>query len=74
MHDDFRMPVCPKCRHEMAFVTALPHPKSTSMLRTTFLCQPCSRTWSYSLPPEMAERYGPETKSDLPKDAIVNPA
>jgi hypothetical protein len=27
------------------------------MRRTTFLCQPCNRTWAYSLSPEMTDSY-----------------
>jgi hypothetical protein len=39
------------------YVTALPHPRALTMRRTTFLCEPCNRTWTYSLSPEMAEAY-----------------
>jgi transposase-like protein len=48
---------CPKCSHEMIYVTALPYPKAPRMRRTTFLCHSCNRTRSYMLSPEMAERY-----------------
>jgi transposase-like protein len=48
---------CPKCRHELLYVTSVPHPKAPEMQRTTFVCYPCNRTWSYALTPEMAESY-----------------
>ncbi len=66
MRDEFSKAFCPKCHCEMAFVAALPHPQSPLMLKTTFLCQPCNRTWTYSLSPEMAERYQPEVQLDQP--------
>jgi transposase-like protein len=50
-------PTCPNCRDELIYVTALPHPKAVNMRRTTFLCHPCNRTWTYSLSPEMADSY-----------------
>ena len=48
---------CPKCRDDMIYVAALPHPKAPYMRRTTFVCRACNRTWSYSLSVEMAEVY-----------------
>jgi hypothetical protein len=41
----------------MIYVTSVPHPRSPAMQRTTFVCYPCNRTWSYALAPEMAEAY-----------------
>jgi transposase-like protein len=48
---------CPKCRHDMIYVAALPYPNAPNMLKTTFVCRACNRTWNYSLAPEMAARY-----------------
>ena len=41
----------------MIYVTSVPHPRSPAMQRTTFVCYPCNRTWSYALAPAMAEAY-----------------
>ena len=49
---------CPKCGHEMAYVTAVPHPKAPQMQRTTFVCYPCNQTRSYMLSAAMAHAYG----------------
>jgi hypothetical protein len=49
--------LCPKCSDPLTYVTSVAHPKSPLMRRTTFLCTPCNRTWSYSLSPAMAEAY-----------------
>jgi transposase-like protein len=51
---------CPKCKDDMTYVTALPHPKAPQMLKTTFVCQQCNRTYSYPLSPEMAAAYATE--------------
>ena len=48
---------CPKCREQLLYVTSVPHPKAPEMHRTTFVCYPCNRTWSYALSPAMAEAY-----------------
>jgi transposase-like protein len=48
---------CPKCRDEMIYITALPHPKAHYMKRATFVCRTCNRTWTYTLSTEMAEVY-----------------
>jgi DNA-directed RNA polymerase subunit M/transcription elongation factor TFIIS len=48
---------CPKCREQLIYVTSVPHPKAPEMQRTTFVCYPCNRTWSYALSPAMAEAY-----------------
>ncbi len=48
---------CPKCREQLLYVTSVPHPKAPDMQRTTFVCSPCNRTWSYALSPAMAEGY-----------------
>jgi DNA-directed RNA polymerase subunit M/transcription elongation factor TFIIS len=48
---------CPKCGERLVYVTSMPHPKSPAMRRTTFVCYPCNRTWSYTLAPAMAEAY-----------------
>jgi len=67
MQADLTSAFCPKCHLEMAFVAAIPHSKS-AMLKTTFLCQSCNRTWSYMLSTEMADRYQPEPP-DQPTEA-----
>ena len=36
------------------------------MRRTTFVCYPCNRTWSYALAPAMAEAYAAD--NPLPPD------
>jgi hypothetical protein len=42
----------------MTYVTSLPHPKAPEkMLKTTFVCFRCNRTFSYVLSPEMAAAY-----------------
>jgi uncharacterized protein YbaR (Trm112 family) len=55
---------CPKCRGDLMYVTATPHPNAPQMRRTIFVCYPCNRTWNYTLSPEMAEAYAP-------KDAVI---
>jgi len=55
---------CPKCRNDMIYVTAIPHPKAQGMRRTIFVCYPCNRTWNYTLSPEMAEAYAPPTDAN----------
>jgi len=49
--------ICPKCGGELLYVTALVHRQAANMRRTTFLCQRCNRTWSYSLSAQMAAAY-----------------
>jgi hypothetical protein len=41
----------------MIYVTALPHPTSRDLLRTTFVCQTCNQTRSYMLAAAMVEIY-----------------
>ena len=48
---------CPKCHAQMTYVAALPHPRSPTMRKTTFVCHVCNRTRSYALSEEMAETY-----------------
>ena len=48
---------CPKCHGALLYVTALPHPRSAQMRKTTFVCTPCNRTWSYALAAEIAALY-----------------
>jgi hypothetical protein len=48
---------CPKCRTEMMYVAALPHPKSPTMRKTTFVCYDCNQTRNYALSEEMAKAY-----------------
>ncbi len=48
---------CPKCGEQLIYVTSVPHPRSPAMQRTTFVCYPCNRTWSYALTPAMATAY-----------------
>jgi transposase-like protein len=62
--------LCPKCHGEMAFVAALPHPNSV-MLKTTFLCRACNRTWAYMLAPPVAERYQQAEPPREPEREIV---
>jgi len=62
--------LCPKCHSDMAFVAALPHPNS-AMLKTTFLCKSCNRTWAYILSPELAERYRAELRPEQAEPEIV---
>lgn len=49
--------LCPKCRGDMIYVTAVPHPRASQMQQTTFVCYPCNRTWNYALSPAMAAVY-----------------
>lgn len=56
---------CPKCRQPLFYVTALPHPKAPQMRKTTFVCYPCNRTWTYSLAAEVAERYAAGSHPDV---------
>ena len=49
--------LCPKCGEPLIYVTSVPHPKAPAMQRTTFVCYPCNRTWSYALAPAMAAAY-----------------
>jgi transposase-like protein len=62
------MATCPKCRFDMVYVTSMPHPKAPQMLKTTFVCFRCNRTFSYPLSPEMAAAYSNEaiTEPGLP--------
>ena len=48
---------CRKCRSGMTYVTAVPHPRGSDLLQTTFVCRPCNRTYNYALSPEMAACY-----------------
>jgi hypothetical protein len=48
---------CPKCHNEMIYVANLPHPKSPTMRKTTFVCYNCNQTRSYALSEEMANAY-----------------
>jgi transposase-like protein len=69
MQGDFVKAFCPKCHSQMAFAVALPHPKAAAMVKATFLCQPCNRTWTYILSTEMAERYQPAPDHHQPIEA-----
>ena len=62
--------LCPKCHSAMAYVAALRHPNS-AMLKTTFLCQACNRTWAYILSPDIAQRYQTELQPKDPAAEIV---
>ncbi len=44
----------------MVYVTSLPHPNAPQIRKTTFLCEPCHRTWSYPLVEDLAKRYAAE--------------
>jgi hypothetical protein len=57
MFEDRLSAPCPKCRTEMFYVAALPHPKSPGMRKTTFVCYGCNQTRTYSLSDEMAKAY-----------------
>jgi len=48
---------CSKCHNDMIYVTAMPHPKSPQMYKTTFVCYRCNQTRSYVLSAEMAGAY-----------------
>lgn len=48
---------CPRCRNEMAFVTAMPHKTAAQMFRTIFLCKACNQTNTYTLSAAMADAY-----------------
>ena len=50
----------------MIYVTAVPHQRAPQMRRTTFVCYPCNRTWSYSLSAEMVERYAANAEFAAP--------
>jgi hypothetical protein len=56
---------CPKCRSALLYVTALPHPTAPQMRKTTFVCRPCNRTWTYPLTVEIAELYAAESSFEL---------
>jgi transposase-like protein len=58
--------VCPKCKCDMIYVTAVPHPKGSDMLQTIFVCYPCNRTWNYALSPEMAASYATDAAVAIP--------
>ena len=55
--EDRLLAPCPKCHTEMTYVAALPHPKSPTMRKTTFVCYGCSQTQNYALSAEMAREY-----------------
>jgi hypothetical protein len=57
MSEDRLSAPCPKCHTEMIFVAALPHPKSPTMRKTTFVCYGCNQTRNYALSEEMANAY-----------------
>jgi hypothetical protein len=52
---------CPKCRNEMIYVTATPHPTNTQMRRTTFVCYPRNQTRVYMLSAATADTYAAAT-------------
>jgi hypothetical protein len=54
----------------MAFVAALRHHYS-AMLKTTFLCRACNRTWAYMLAPTIAEQYQAEVEIEDPAPEVV---
>lgn len=41
----------------MFYVAALPHPKSSTMRKTTFVCYACNQTRTYALSDKMAKAY-----------------
>ena len=55
-HHKIKAP-CPKCRNDMIYVTAIPHPTAIQMQRTVFLCQPCNQTRAYMLSAAIADAY-----------------
>ena len=57
MPEDRLSAPCPKCRAEMIYVAALPHPQSPTMQKTTFVCYSCNQTRNYALSEEMAKAY-----------------
>ena len=48
---------CPKCRTEMAYVTAIAHRVLPEMTRATFLCVPCNQTKTYMLSTTAAQAF-----------------
>jgi transposase-like protein len=48
---------CPKCSDTLSYVTAMPYERAPQMLRTTFMCRNCNRTWTYTLSAEMVQLY-----------------
>jgi hypothetical protein len=62
-HDQVTTAPCPKCRTEMVYVTAMPHPKAPE--RATFACYVCNQTRTYSLSPAMAEAYAVACATDV---------
>jgi transcription elongation factor Elf1 len=59
LHQTEKAP-CPKCRHEMVYVIAIPHPDAPQMQRTTFMCRTCNQTKTYMLSIAMANAYAPD--------------
>jgi hypothetical protein len=49
----------------MIYVTAMPHPKSRDLLRTTFVCQTCNQTRSYMLAAAAVEIYALDAAATL---------
>jgi uncharacterized CHY-type Zn-finger protein len=49
MSEDRLSAPCPRCHTEMIYVAALPHSKSLTMRKTTFVCYVCKQTRSYAL-------------------------
>jgi len=66
--------LCPKCGETLIYVTSVPHPKAPAMQRTTFVCYPCNRTWSYALAPAMAEVYAASNAAPASDPAPVGAA
>lgn len=57
----------------MFYVTAIPTAGSRQlqlqqiqMLKTTFVCHPCNRTWTYVLAAEFSAQYAEEYPFELP--------
>jgi len=49
----------------LIYVTSVPHPKSPATQRTTFVCYPCNRTWSYTLAPPWPRLMPPARRLPL---------
>jgi hypothetical protein len=60
--DQIERALCPKCHNSLLYVTAMPHPKAPQMRKTTFVCYPCNRTWTYPLIAELAELYAVQSQ------------
>jgi len=71
MPEDRLSAPCPKCRTEMIYVAALPHPQSPTMQKTMFVCYGCNQTRNYALSEEMAKAYAASHGDPLDPQAAL---